>query len=333
MIGRLAQGRRQTVAPVEVSPFEPLLEEPRYQPPRSWIDPDPAKSWLRRALPIVAAHKGMFATALTMSFAALVLQVQIPQLIGSDAIDKAVVPFVRQAAARTGAPLPVGPFEHRLVGYVALVLGLAVVAGVCGYVSRMFLMTTAYQIEFDLRNMIYTHLSRMSFDFYDRVQTGQLISRANSDIRSVQMYLTFGPSILVQCLVALVAFGYMLHTDALLAVVAMGAMPFIYVASVRMRRRLFPVSWLIQSRLAEVATIVDENVNGVRVVKSFAAEGRQLDLLARAAERVRWAYVKDADIRAQFTPLVQNLSQLGLALVVLVGGYLVVHDRLQVGTI
>ncbi|HET9689851.1 MAG TPA: ABC transporter ATP-binding protein, partial [Acidimicrobiales bacterium] len=186
---------------------------------------------------------------------------------------------------------------------------------------------------FDLRNMIYTHLSRMSFDFYDRVQTGQLISRANSDIRSVQMYLTFGPSILVQCLVALVAFGYMLRTDALLAVVAMGAMPFIYVASVRMRRRLFPVSWLIQSRLAEVATIVDENVNGVRVVKSFAAEGRQLDLLARAAERVRWAYVKDADIRAQFTPLVQNLSQLGLALVVLVGGYLVVHDRLQVGTI
>ena len=83
-------------------------------------------------------------------------------------------------------------------------------AGICGYVSRLLLMKTAYQIEFDLRNIIYTHLSRMSFGFYDRVQSGQLISRANSDIRSVQMYLTFGPSIIVQCLVAVVAFAYML---------------------------------------------------------------------------------------------------------------------------
>ena len=113
----------------------------------------------------------------------------------------------------------------------------------------------------------------------------------------------------------------------------MATMPFIYVLSVRMRHVLFPVSWLIQSRLADVATIVDENINGVRIVKSFAAEGQQLTGLARAAERLRWAYVKDADIRARFTPLVQNLSQVGLALVLLVGGYLVVHDHLQVGTI
>ena len=119
----------------------------------------------------------------------------------------------------------------------------------------------------------------------------------------------------------------------LLALVAMSAMPLIFIASVRMRKVLFPVSWLIQSRLADVATIVDENINGVRIVKSFAAEDQELDALARAAQRLRWAYVKDADIRAQFTPVVQNLSQVGLALVILFGGYLVVHEHLQVGTI
>jgi ATP-binding cassette subfamily B protein len=177
------------------------------------------------------------------------------------------------------------------------------------------------------------HLSRMSFGFYDRVQSGQLISRANSDIRSVQMYLTFGPSILVQCGVAIVAFVFMLSINVPLALVSMCTMPFIYFAGVRMRNGLFPVSWLIQSRLADVATIVDENINGVRVVKSFAAEDQQLHSLARAADRLRWAYVKDADIRARFTPLVQNLSQVGLALMFLFGGYLVVHDHLQVGTI
>src|SRR6201995_731323 len=115
----------------------------------------------------------------------------------------------------------------------------------------------------------------MSFGFYDRVQSGQLISRSNSDIRSVQMYLTFAPSILVQCAIAVVAFGYMLSINVPLAFVAMSTMPFIYFLGVRMRRSMFPVSWLIQSRLADVATIVDENINGVRVVKSFAAEDQQ----------------------------------------------------------
>ena len=279
------------------------------------------------------AHRGIFITSLVLSFVGLVLQVEIPQLLGSKALDGSLVPFVKQAGLPASQRLPTAHYEHILFHYVGIVVVLAVIAGICGYVSRLFLLKTAYHIEFDLRNIMYAHLSRMSFDFYDRVQSGQLISRANSDIRSVQMYLTFGPSILVQCLVAVVAFGYMLYINVLLALVAMAAMPLIYVASVRMRKVLFPVSWLIQSRLADVATIVDENINGVRIVKSFAAEDTELDALARAAQRLRWAYVKDADIRAQFTPLVQNLSQVGLALVILFGGYLVIHDQLQVGTI
>ena len=79
--------------------------------------------------------------------------------------------------------------------------------------------------------------------------------------------------------------------------------------------------------------MVDENVNGVRVVRSFAAEEQQLGQLATAADRVQWAYIKDADLRARFTPLVQNLSQVGLSLVLLFGGYLVIHGKLQLGAI
>ena len=91
------------------------------------------------------------------------------------------------------------------------------------------------------------------------------------------MYLTFAPAIIVQCAVALVAFGYMLSINVPLAFVAMSTMPFVYLrSSVRMRKQMFPVSWLIQARLADVATIVDENINGVRVVKSFVAEQREL---------------------------------------------------------
>jgi len=173
----------------------------------------------------------------------------------------------------------------------------------------------------------------MSFPFYDRVQSGQLISRANSDIRSVQMYMTFAPMILVQCCIALVAFGFMLSIDVPLAFVAMATMPFVFMVGHRMRKSMFPVSWLIQSRLADVATIVDEDINGVRVVRSFAAENEQLRSLAKAADRVQWSYVKDADLRARWTPAVQNLPQVGLALVLGFGGYLVIQGRLGLGAI
>jgi ATP-binding cassette subfamily B protein len=100
-----------------------------------------------------------------------------------------------------------------------------------------------------------------------------------------------------------------------------------------MRKSMFPVSWIIQARLADVATIVDENVNGVRVVKSFAAEEQQLRALSGAAEKVQWGYIKDADLRARFTPVVQNLPQVGLALVLLFGGYMVIHGQLGLGAI
>jgi ATP-binding cassette, subfamily B, bacterial len=295
--------------------YVPMGAESRYAKPKAIVDPDRSKSWVRRAAPIVMAHKKQWFAALIFSFAGLLIQVWIPLLL------------------QNGITAAIAHDTAALRGHVIFIAVLGVLIGVFGYLSRSNLFKVAYNIEFDLRNMLYEHFTRMSFPFYDRVQSGQLISRANSDIRSVQMYLTFAPSILVQCSIAVVAFGFMLSISVPLAFVAMASMPFIYVVGVRMRQKLFPVSWLIQSRLAEVATVVDENVNGVRVVRSFAAEQQQLNQLGTAADRVQWAYIKDADLRARFTPLVQNLSQVGLVFVLLVGGYMIIHDHLPVATI
>jgi len=302
-------------APEQVLEHIPIAVEPRYDPPHATIDADSSKTWLRRAMPIVLAHKAPFAVSLSLAFIGLVLQVQIPKVL-NDAIGSVLV--------KGSASL-----SH----YVIVVSALGVLAGVTGFVARLYLMKVAYAVEFDLRNLMYQHFTRLSFGFYDTAQSGQLISRANSDIRSVQMYLTFGPFIIVQCVIAVIAFGYMLSIDVPLAFVAMSTTPSVYLVARRMRRQLFPASWLIQSRLAEVATIVDENINGVRVVKAFAAEPREVRNLTQAANRLRWAYVKDADLRAKFAPLVQNLSQLGLAFVLLLGGYQVIHGEIGVGAI
>jgi ATP-binding cassette subfamily B protein len=318
--GTFDGGTRTATRALPLAAYVPMGLTSDYKAPKATIDPDKSKTWLKRAWPVVKAHKGAFAAMLITSFIGLVIQVQIPKLL-QDAIDNSLL-----ARQLHHVPVPL----HIYVTW-AVVLGL--VGGLVGYISRTTLFRVAYYIEFDLRNIIYEHLTRMSFPFYDRVQSGQLISRANSDIRSVQMYLTFAPMILVQCSIALVAFGFMLSINVPLALVAMVTMPFIYWVGVKMRQSLFPVSWIIQSRLAEVATVVDENVNGVRVVRSFAAEQQQLGQLATAADRVQWAYIKDADLRARFTPLVQNLSQVGLSFVLLFGGYLVIHGHLQIGAI
>jgi ATP-binding cassette subfamily B protein len=295
--------------------YVPMGAASRYAAPKASVDADRSKGWIKRAAPIVMAHKKQWFAAIIFAFAGLMVQVWIPLLLQNGITD---------AISRNTAGLR---------NYVILIGVLGLLTGVFGYISRSNLFKVAYSIEFDLRNMLYGHFTRMSFPFYDRVQSGQLISRANSDIRSVQMYLTFAPMILVQCSLAIVAFAFMLSISVPLAFVAMASMPFIYFVGVRMRQKLFPVSWIIQARLAEVATVVDENVNGVRVVRSFAAEQQQLRELGTAADGVQWAYIKDADLRARFTPLVQNLSQVGLVFVLLVGGWMIIHDHLPVATL
>jgi ATP-binding cassette, subfamily B, bacterial len=297
------------------SPFVPVGVEPRYAAPRAAIGPASQPSWLKRALPVVMAHKWVFGASLALSFAGLVIQVRIPVLM-AQAINESI-----QRHAVTLAP------------YVIWIAALAVARGLLTGGARYCLLRTAYDVEYDLRTIIYEHLTRMSFSFYDKVQSGQLISRANSDIRAVQMYLTFGPSVLVQCAVVVVAFVQMLFISWPLALVAMVTMPFVWWVGVRMRKVLFPVSWLIQARLADVANIVDENINGVRVVKSFAAEQSQLTTLARAADRVRWAYTEDADVRARWAPAIENLPRVGLAFVLLLGGWMAIHGATSVGAI
>ena len=286
-----------------------------YPGPRAQISRDKNLSWWRRVLPIIASHRLTFFTAIGLSFVSLVFQTLVPKMLNG-AIDNGLVRH-----------------SNALHTDVVHILMVGILAGITGIASRQYVFHTAYNVEADLRSLIYEHLSWLSFSFYDRVQSGQLISRANSDIRSVQMYSTFAPLILVQSFIGVIAFGFMLSINVPLALVAMTIMPILYFVGIRMRRVLFPISWITQSRLADVATIVDENINGVRVVKSFAQEEAEVNRLADAAERVAWSYIKDAQIRGIWSPWVQNLPQMGLALVLFFGGWMVLDGHLGIGAI
>jgi ATP-binding cassette subfamily B protein len=297
------------------SPFEPVAVAARSGPPRGTVDPDTSKRWLGRMRPLLAARRWAFGGALFGALISMVAQVAVPRVVMA-AIDDALT-------ERTSGVMP----------FVWLLLGLAVGRGVLTYFYRLALYGVAYGLEYDLRVGIYEHLTRMSFSFYDTVQTGQLVSRANSDIRSVQMFLTFAPLMVLNAASFVVAFALMLAVHVPLALVALAPLPLVYVAGRKMRDLLFPVSWIVQARQAEVATIVEENVTGARVVKSFAAESRQVALLASAAERLRWAAVRQIDARAHWAPVMENLPRVGMAAVLLYGGWLAIDGQVTVGTI
>lgn len=295
--------------------FEPEAEPEGFAAAGAHLHGRKGASWLRRMMPVVMSHRAMFLTAVIGSFAALVVQVQIPYVIGR-AIDRSLVV--------TATPLG---------GYVLIITALGVARWILNLASRTLLLKTAYRIEFDLRTIIYEHLTRLSFSFFDRVQSGELMARSNSDVRSVQMFLATAPVILAQCAVALVVFVQMLFVSPSLALVAMSSMPLIAVFGVQVRKRLFPISWLEQSLLAQVATAADENINGIRVVKSFAAEGQQVRQMYSVARRARWVVVQDANIRARWSPVLENLPRLAQALLLLVGGWMAFNGSVSVGTL
>ncbi|HYF45172.1 MAG TPA: ABC transporter ATP-binding protein, partial [Acidimicrobiales bacterium] len=223
--------------------------------------------------------------------------------------------------------------DDALAPYVWLLVGLALARGLLALYYRYGLGKLAYEVEYDLRQLLYRHLTLLSFSFYDRVQSGQIISRANSDIRSVTMLVAFAPLMGMLLLSFAVAFVVMCSIHVWLTLVAVATLPGVYLLGARLRNLVFPLSWVIAARQADVATIVDENVNGVRVVKSFAAEERQIGALARAVERLRWANVSQADARATYAPFMENLPRVGLAAVLAYGGWLAIDGQVTIGTL
>ncbi len=299
---------------LEDTSFAPPPPPATFSPPRAWIDPDQSKGWIRRLLPVLRPHRRVLIGAMVASIVMLALQLSIPQVLRG-ALDNSI----------TVHNEPLGPYVIAMV-----VLGIG--QFLFGYAQRFGLQRASVEMECQLRTMMFEHLSRQSFNFYDSVQSGQLISRANSDIRAIQMFLGFGPMLAVSGLSFVAALILMLSMDVKLTLVTMLMLPPLYVVGARMRKRLFPISWVMLARMADISTIVEEDVTGIRVVKSFAAEDAQISLFDRAARRLRWVSIEQVYNQAKFAPLMQIIPQMSLAVILLFGGYQVIEGNLSYGT-
>ena len=299
--------------------LEPVNVKPRFENPKADIDRDKSKNWFRRVLPILLANKWSFSMGITLMITTMMLGVSVPALIGKlvDSIEPS---------------LTTGDTSNFLF-LVTVILIISFVRFVGGAIGSYQLGRVSNQLEADLRSVIYNHLFTLSFSFFDKTQTGQLISRANSDIKTIQMFLMIAPMLLASLLSFAFAAVYMLSVHLTLALASMIAIPLVFFLSVKLRRLTFPLSWLTQARQADVAVIVDENINGQRIVKSFAQELMQVNLLAKAAKKLQWVQVRSIDVSAFYNPLIENLSVLGSVLVWVYGGWLVIEGEIGLGAL
>ncbi len=281
-----------------------------------------------RLLGFLRPHKRGLVISWALASLAMVMTVLLPYLTGL------AVEAIRRGSSHAG--------HHQLAArahdrHTLLVLALVIVAAVLvrwalTYARRMIAGRISLGIEYDLRQLIYGHLQRLELSFFDRQQTGQLMSRATVDLQAVRFFLGYGLVFILQSALTLVLAGVaMIAINPGLGLIAMAPVPFVVVISQRYGRSARPAIQEVQQRIAELTADAEENISGVRVVKSFAREPHQLERFRHSVSRVFDQSMVATRLEARFNPIIGFLPQLGLAAVLLIGGRSVIHAHLTLG--
>jgi ATP-binding cassette subfamily B protein len=212
------------------------------------------------------------------------------------------------------------------------IVGAGLVRLVFSVARRLIAGRVSLGVEYDLRNRMYRHLQSLELAFFDEQQTGQLMSRSTVDLQSVRFFLGYGLIFILQSFVTiLVAAAVMLALNVELGLLALAPAPLIFIVAFRYGRKNRPASQEVQQRIAELTAEVEENVGGIRLVKAFAREERQLGRVRDKAARVFQQSMVSTRLRAFYNPFIGFLPNLGLAVVLLVGGRQTVNGQITVG--
>ncbi len=222
--------------------------------------------------------------------------------------------------------------RHQLTIYAIAIVAAGLARLGLSVFRRLIAGRVSLGIEFDLRNQLYEQLQRLELGFFDGQQTGQLMSRATVDLQAVRFFLGYGLIFIAQSMltIALAAIA-MFALRPELAALSLAPVPFGVLIASRYGKHSQPAIREAQQRIAELTAEAEENISGVRVVKAFAQEERQLDRFGQVVERVFSQQMVATKIQALYQPLISFLPNLGLAAILLVGGREVINGSLTVG--
>jgi ABC-type multidrug transport system fused ATPase/permease subunit len=223
--------------------------------------------------------------------------------------------------------------RHELPWLVAAILGLGVIRAAMMSGRRLIAGKQALYVEMDIRTGVYAKLVRLSFGFYDRHQTGQLMSRATVDLQGVRFFLGYGLIFFFQHVFTILGVGiFVFLISAKLALIAIAISPALIAVAYRYSHVSHPLLRDVQQKMADVATVAEENIVGVHVVKAFAQEEEQQRKFERSSEEVFQLSVKANRQRAFYIPLLSFLPLLAQAAILLVGGRMVAHGSLSIAS-
>ncbi|WP_222193350.1 ABC transporter ATP-binding protein [Modestobacter italicus] len=282
------------------------------------VEPVPEGGWFRRLVGYCLRHRRDLVGAFTAALVGSVIAAGVP-LLTREVVDRVV------AGAEAGTPVDVTPFV------VALVLA-GVLRFAAGFVRRYLAGRLSLDVQVDLRNDVATALSRLDGPAQDRLSTGQTVSRSISDITLVQGLLAFLPNLTGNALLFVVSLGVMAWLSPLLTVVALAVGPALWWLALRSRQDLFPANWAAQQQAGVVAGDVEAAVTGVRVVKGFGQEDRELDRIDDDARRLFGARMRVVRFTARYNPLLQAVPALGQVGVLALGGWLALRGSITLGT-
>jgi ATP-binding cassette subfamily B protein len=283
-------------------------------PPVSSSDAPAEPGWVRRLWGYMLRHRRDMTLAMGAAILGSICQTVVP-LVARQIVDGVIL-------------------EHTSALWPWLVLLVALATATFGfsYVRRYRGGRMALGVQYELRNDMHDHLQALDFDNLGRMPTGQLVSRANSDSTLVQGLLNFFPIMSSNVLLMVFSLAVMAYLSPLLALVSLVVAPSLLVVSYRMRWRIFPATWDGQQREGDVIQIVDEDLNGVRVVKAFGQESRELERVAESSRVLYGSQMRAVRLQSRYQPLLEAIPTLAQVAILALGGWLALHHRITLGT-
>ena len=239
---------------------------------------------------------------------------------------KVAIPQVTKFAINDGIEKK-GP----LLQWALIIAGLGVMTGILSGFRRYVAFRESRWAETLLRERLFSHVLGLNIGYHDKAQTGQLMSRASSDLMQIQAFIVMIPITMSNVIQIFAVATILFITDPVLAIVAMAPLPFVNLSARRFSNRIHPISIAVQAEQAQLANVVEESVSGIRVVKGFGAEQVQFDKLSKEADDIYAESMKAAKIRSNFMPAIDVLPALGAVGVLGVGGHRVLSGQLSIG--
>jgi len=217
--------------------------------------------------------------------------------------------------------------------FAALLVGLSLIKGIFQYWMRVILIGISRDVEYDLRNDLFSHLVTLSSDFYGRFRTGDIMARATNDLNAVRMML--GPGIMYwteTMFTAILTIAVMLSVDWKLTLISLIPAPLVSVVVILFGQRIHHRFEIIQKMFSDISSRVQETLSGVRVIRAYAQEAAEM----RKFETLNQDYIAQnirlARLSALFMPLLQALVGLSFLIVLLAGGYRLLQHRISLGS-